>query len=207
MFVPMVLIAGLGYFVAVVWALWHYFQMAEAWWQYLLLVIFALVLPFLYAIGCWLEYGFWNTYTLLVAISSVCSLGVRWAQKIPDRFLVAKKSESCEDQQITARPDLDSWSLQICSRFPEISIDALLDMYIKEFDFRIQKYTNELDSSINIRTKIHLIENSLFYNPEYIDSKELAQYLANMKMALPMADVLHKGDPTKYIPLADPHQS
>jgi hypothetical protein len=80
------LVGGGGWFVAVVWAVWDYFGVAQAWWHYVLILIFAMVLPFWYAVVCWAHDGFFNTYTILVCVSAFCSALVQKAKSIPDEF-------------------------------------------------------------------------------------------------------------------------
>jgi hypothetical protein len=80
------LVGGGGWFVAVVWAVWDYFGAAQAWWHYVLILIFAMVLPFWYAVVCWAHDGFFNTYTILVCVSAFCSALVQKAKNIPDEF-------------------------------------------------------------------------------------------------------------------------
>jgi hypothetical protein len=85
------IIGGGGWCVAVLWAIWHYLQTVDSWSSLMTVLIFAPILPFWHAFVCWAHEGFFNTYTILVCVSAICSALVQKSKSIPDEFWLGKK--------------------------------------------------------------------------------------------------------------------
>jgi hypothetical protein len=80
------------------------------------------------------------------------------------------------------RESFDSFMMNEILQNPALSLEDALDLYIEKYSLAIRHSLDEPKMVTEKRTKLKILEDSLFSEPKNCNDPQVHQYLANLRM-------------------------
>jgi hypothetical protein len=88
------------------------------------------------------------------------------------------------------RESFDSFMMNESLQNPALSLEDALDLYIEKYSLAIRHSLDEPKMVTEKRTKLKILEDSLFSDPENCNDPQVHQYIANLRMFVETLDSL-----------------
>lgn len=126
-------------------------------------------------ISWYLGSGLWNIY--------LCEKGERSISQILDQ-------KETEDVPLEDVPLFEIWMMEKSIQNPTLSLEDALNQYISTFNLSVRRDIDEPERIALARTKIKVLENSVFGDPKNMTDGQVQNYLEGLKALLTMYEML-----------------
>lgn len=88
------------------------------------------------------------------------------------------------------RENFESFLSDCCMQNPSLNLEEALNQYVQKYDLAVRHSLDEPTVVSDARTKLHILEESIFSDPENLPDKQFQDYLASLQETVRMFDSL-----------------
>jgi hypothetical protein len=89
------------------------------------------------------------------------------------------------------RPDFESFLMEPSMQNPRLSLEDALADYIARYRLVVRKYLDEPDSISRARTRLQILEETVFADVALCPDEQVQAYIAALRTQVAMGDELH----------------